>query len=54
MELSENEVIKKHGTLCKHCDRKMLLPYEYEWTSFSCGYNAIKRKHELSKSSGKK
>ena len=25
----------------------MLPPYEYEWTCFGCGYNVIKRKHEL-------
>ena len=33
----------------KHCNRNILLPYEYEFTCFSCGYNVIKRKHELSK-----
>ena len=26
-----------------------LLPYEYEFTCISCGFNVIKRKHELSK-----
>ena len=37
-----------------HCNRNTLLPYEYEWTCFSCGYNVIKRKHELSKIQRKK
>ena len=26
-----------------------LLPYEYEFSCFSCGYNVIRRKHELTK-----
>ena len=54
MELSEDEMNKKNGTLCKHCDRNKLLPFEYESTCFGCGYNLIKRKHDLSKSSKKK
>ena len=32
----------------------MLLPYECELTCFLCGYNVIKRKHELSKIQRKK
>ena len=32
----------------------MLLPYEYEWSCFGCGYNLNKRKHELSKIQRKK
>ena len=32
----------------------MLLPYQYEWSCFGCGYNVIKRKHELSKIQRKK
>ena len=32
----------------------MLLPYEYEGSCFGCGYNVIKRKHELSKIQRKK
>ena len=47
--LSEVEISKKYETLRKHCGRNMLLPYEYEWTGFSSGYNVFKRKHELSK-----
>ena len=39
---------------CKHCNRKMLLPYEYEWSCFLCNYVVFKRKHELSKIQRKK
>ena len=49
MELTEDEIIQKYGKLCGHCNRNSLLPYESEWTCFSCGYNVIKRKNELSK-----
>ena len=48
MNLSEDEIIEKYGKKCGHCNRNMLLPYEYEWTCFSCGFNVIKRKHTLS------
>ena len=34
---------------CLHCLRNILLPYEYELTCLSSGYNVIKRKNELSK-----
>ena len=34
--------------------QNILLPYEFEYTCFSCGYNVIKRKHELSKIQRKK
>ena len=54
MNLTKNEKIEKHGTLYKHCNRNTPLPYEYEFTCFSCGYNVIKRKHELSKNQRKK
>ena len=49
MEGAENEIIKKYAENCGHFNRNTLLPYEYEFTCFSCGYNVIKRKHELSK-----
>ena len=54
MELTEGEIIQKYAKQCRHCNRNTLLPYEYEWTCFSCGYNVIKRKHELSKIQRKK
>ena len=54
MELTEDEMIKKNGTLCKHCAQNMLLPYEYDWSSFGCGCNVIKRKYELCKNQRKK
>ena len=49
MELTEDEIIQKYAKNCGHCNRNTLLPYEYDWTCFSCGYNVNKRKHELSK-----
>ena len=54
MELSEDQTIEKYGKHCRHCNRKMLLPYEYELTCFLCGYNVIKCKHDLSKIQRKK
>ena len=54
MNLSEDEIIQKYAMNCGHCERNTLLPYEYEWTCFSCGFNVIKRKHELSKMQRKK
>ena len=49
MELTEDAIIEKYGKRCGHCNRNTLLPYEYEFTCFSCSYNVSKRKHELSK-----
>ena len=49
MELTEDEIIQKLAKNCRHCNRNTLLPYENEFSCFSCGYNVIKRKHELSK-----
>ena len=54
MNLSEDEIIEKYAKQCRHCKRNTLLPYEYEFTYFSCGYNVNKRKHELSKKQRKK
>ena len=54
MELTEDEIIKKVWKNCGHCNRSTLLPYEYEFTCVSCGYNVIKKKHELSKIQRKK
>ena len=39
----------KYGKHCSHCNGNTLLPYEYEFTCFLCGYSVNKRKHELSK-----
>ena len=47
MDLTEEKVIEKGGKQCGHCSGNTLLPYESEWTCVSCGYNVIKRKHEL-------
>ena len=54
MKLSEDKIIQKYGKRCGHYNRNTLLPYENDWTCFSCGYNVIKRKHELSKIQRKK
>ena len=54
MKLTEDEIIQKYGKRCGHCNRNTLLPYEYEFTCFSCGYNVNKRKNELSKIQRKK
>ena len=40
--------------IAERCSRKTLLPYGYEFTCFTCGYNVIKRKHDLSKIQRKK
>ena len=54
MEFTENEIIGKYGKHCGHCNRNTFLPYEYEWTCVSCGFNLIKRKHQLTKIQRKK
>ena len=54
MELTEDETIEKYGKNGGHCNRNTLLPYEYEWTCFSCGFSVNKRKNELSKIQRKK
>ena len=54
MELTEDKIIQKYAKTCRHCNRNTLLPYEYLWTCYSCGYNVNKRKHELSKIHRKK
>ena len=54
MELTEDEIFENYGKRSGLCNRITLLPYEYEITCFSCGYNVNKRKHELSKIQRKK
>ena len=54
MELTEDEIIQKYAKRCGHCNRNTLLPYEYEWSCFSCNYIVYKRKNELSKIQRKK
>ena len=49
MNLTEDEILQKYAKRCRHCNRNTLLPYEYEFTCFSCGYNVSKRKKELTK-----
>ena len=47
MNLSADETIQNISKNCGHCNRSTFLPYSYEFTSFSCGFNVIKRKHGL-------
>ena len=54
MELTEDEIIDKYGKPGGHCSRKTPLPYEYEFTCIVCGFNLVKRKHELKKIQRKK
>ena len=49
MELTEDEIIQKYAKKCLYCNRNMLIPYEYERTCISCGFNINKHKRELSK-----
>ena len=49
MELTEEEIIQKYAKRFGHCNRNNLVQYENENTCISCGYNVIKRKHQLSK-----
>ena len=44
MEPSEDEIIKKYAKHCGHCNRKMLLSYEFDWSCVSCGFNLKKKK----------
>ena len=54
MNLSEDKIFKKYAEQCNHCLRNTLLPYEYEWSCISCGFNLIKRKQELTKTQRKR
>ena len=54
MQLSEDETIENYDEKIGHCNENTLVPYDYEFTCFSCRYNVLKRKHELSKTKRKK
>ena len=49
MQLTEDEILKKYAKPFGHSNRNSLLPYEFEWTCISCGFNLIERKRELTK-----
>ena len=49
MDLPEDQIFESCGTQYMHCTWNTLLPYEYEWTCFSCVNNFIKRRNELTK-----
>ena len=54
MEVTGDQIFEKNGKHCGHCNADTLLPCEYEWTCVLCGFNLIKRKHELTKIQRKK
>ena len=54
MEETEGEIVQIYAKQCGTYTRNTLQPYEYEWWCVACGYNVIKRKHELSKIPRKK
>ena len=41
MGLTKGKLIEKYPKEVMHCLRNTSLPYEYEWTCLSCGYNVI-------------
>ena len=49
MRLSKDEIIQNMANVDGIVIETLYYPYGYEFTCFSCGYNVIKRKHELSK-----
>ena len=54
MEVTEDQIIEKHAEQCKHCSQNTSLPYEYEITCISCGFNLIKENTNLLKINKKK
>ena len=54
MESKKDGIIQKYTENCGHCKRNTVVPYEFEFTCFSCGYNVNKQKHGLSKIQRKK
>ena len=42
MNLSEDQINEKFAKQCGHCNRKTLLPCEYEFICVSCGFNLLK------------
>ena len=53
MELTEVEKTEKNAIQWLHCTHNTLIPFEYEWTCFSCGYNVIEGKMKLQKTTKK-
>ena len=49
MHPSENEHIENYDKQSKHRTQNTFLPYEDGRTLVACGYNVVKRKHELTK-----
>ena len=44
-ELTEDQIIEKNAKFGGYCPRKFFIPYEFENTCISCGYNTVKQKH---------
>ena len=54
MELTQDDFLNKYAKNCGQNKENILLPYEYELTCVSCGFNENKRKNDLSKIQRKK
>ena len=54
MELIKDEIIENYAKHCRKCRKNTSLQYEDEYNCVSCGYNILKRKHELTKIQRKK
>ena len=54
MDLTEDEILEKYVEKRGHFNGKTILPFECEFTCISCGFNLIKRKHELTRIQPKK
>ena len=48
LEQTDDQILEKCGRNCMPCMRNTLLPYEYEYTCMTFGYNVMK-KNELTR-----
>ena len=44
MELTEDQIYEKNAKHFVHCKKKILLPYDFEWTCVWCGNNVKETK----------
>ena len=54
MELNVNENVHMYAKHCGQCRKNILLPKEVIFICIACGYNIIKREHELTEIQWKK
>ena len=47
--MTEDETFKNYAKECTNCRRQTFLPYGWERTCNSCGYNVTKQKFELTR-----